>query len=306
MTQKLTLNNFIIKSQMIHGNIYDYSEVKYINSRSNVIIKCIIHGSFSQIPNAHIRGSKCPKCSKKASLTLEEFVALANIKHNNKYDYKFVIFINNNTKVKINCLEHGTFTQTPYEHLKGHKCSKCAGVGKLTTEEFINLAQQKHSFKYDYLNTNYTGSKYKVLITCKNHGDFLQTPNRHLQGDGCSKCSNIISKPETDWLNYLGVAKEYRQPKNFKINGLKIKPDAYNPLTNTIYEFYGDFYHGNPRKFDSFKVNPLTKKTYGELYLNTLKKEYIISKAGYKLITIWELDWNNIKSNLIWRSKWVE
>lgn len=233
------------------------------------------------------------------TIKLIQFIEKAKLIHKNKYDYSDVVYINCDVKINIKCFSHGSFTQTPYEHLKGHRCSKCAGVGKLTTQEFINLAQQKHSFEYSYLKTKYMSRKSKVLITCKDHGDFLQTPNRHLQGDGCSKCSNIISKPETEWLNYLKIDNKYRQPKHFKINDTKIKPDAYDPSTNTIYEFYGYFYHGNPKKFDQKKINPLTKKNYGELYKNTINKECMINAAGYNLVTMWELDWNSFKDKFV-------
>jgi hypothetical protein len=228
-----------------------------------------------------------------------KFIEKSNLIHQNKFDYSNVDYINCDVKVKIICPQHGIFLQTPYEHLKGHKCAKCVGVGKLTTQEFIDSAKQKHLCKYSYLKTNYISSKSKVIIICKYHGEFLQSPNRHLQGDGCPKCSNIISKPESEWLDYLKIASEYRQPKHFKINGLKIKPDAYDPLTNTIYEFYGDFYHGNPKKFDQTKDNPLTKKKYGDLYSNTMKKEQMIISAGYNLVTIWESDWKNLKDKFV-------
>jgi hypothetical protein len=52
----------------------------------------------------------------------------------------------------------------------------------------------------------------------------------------------------------------------------------------------GDFYHGNPNIYKSNEYNPLLKKTYGELYNNTIKRNNLITKLGYNLITIWESD----------------
>jgi len=222
------------------------------------------------------------------------FIEKAKLIHSNFYEYNDVVYINCDIKVDIMCPLHGLFSQTPFEHLKGHKCAKCAGVKKLTEEVFINKANLKHSNKFDYSKVKYTNNKTKVIIVCKKHGEFLQTPNRHLDGDGCSKCSSIISKPETKWLDYLSVDYEYRQPKGFKIKGIKFKPDAYDPNTNTIYEFYGDFWHGNPNKFCLEDINPLSKKSFKELYLNTLNKEKVLRKNGYALISIWESDWKNM------------
>lgn len=53
----------------------------------------------------------------------------------------------------------------------------------LTTAEFISRAKQVHGDKYDYSNTVYVLSKYKITIICKKHGQFKQRPDAHLVGD---------------------------------------------------------------------------------------------------------------------------
>jgi len=60
----------------------------------------------------------------------------------------------------------------------------------LTQEEFLDKCQKVHGDKYDYSKTKYVKSKEKITITCKKHGDFLQTPNDHLDGKGCKKCAD--------------------------------------------------------------------------------------------------------------------
>lgn len=55
----------------VHGQLYDYSQVSYINDRTNVDIKCSIHGIFQQSPDNHFRGRQgCPKCKGKNHDTL--------------------------------------------------------------------------------------------------------------------------------------------------------------------------------------------------------------------------------------------
>ena len=51
---------------LLIGNRYDYSLVKYINSKVKVKIICKEkdHGIFEQTPNDHKRNKNCPKCSK--------------------------------------------------------------------------------------------------------------------------------------------------------------------------------------------------------------------------------------------------
>ena len=62
---------------------------------------------------------------------------------------------------------------------------------KLTTEEFIDKAITVHGDKYDYSLVNYIVSKNKITIICKEHGEFLQRPNDHLNGSGCHKCAGF-------------------------------------------------------------------------------------------------------------------
>lgn len=51
------------------------------------------------------------------------FIKKANTKHNFKYSYEFVNYVNSHTKVTIICPIHGNFTQTPGSHLVGR--SEC-------------------------------------------------------------------------------------------------------------------------------------------------------------------------------------
>ena len=64
---------------------------------------------------------------------------------------------------------------------------------KLTNEEFISKANQKHNGKYNYSKTIYKNKRTNVIITCPIHGDFEQNPEVHLRGSGCPKCGKSIS-----------------------------------------------------------------------------------------------------------------
>lgn len=67
----------------------------------------------------------------------------------------------------------------------------------MNTEEFIQKAIEKHGNKYDYSKTNYILSRQKVIIICPIHGEFLQTPNDHLNVCGCPECGKISKKKYT-------------------------------------------------------------------------------------------------------------
>lgn len=53
---------FIEESKKIHGDIYDYSKVFYVNNWTSVEIKCQKHGYFKQRPNDHLMGHGCNIC----------------------------------------------------------------------------------------------------------------------------------------------------------------------------------------------------------------------------------------------------
>jgi hypothetical protein len=188
-----THNEWILKAIEIYGDRYDYSKVDYKNSSSKVIIICKIHGEFLQIPSSHLQGHDCQKCAYIVNgLNLrksqDEFIKQSIKLHDNKFGYDKVIYKTTDTNVIIICKIHGEFTQTPHSHLNGAGCSKCAGTYSYTTEEWVEIANKKHNSVYDYSKVKYIGNKTNVIIICKTHEEFLQTPNNHLRGAGCSKC----------------------------------------------------------------------------------------------------------------------
>lgn len=210
MPKLLTLNIFIERSILKHGNTYDYSECKYVNIHTKVDIKCKKHGIFPQTPNKHIRGRGCPKCrAEKLSIMFrsntEKFIEKAKLVHGDYYDYSNVEYINSGANVIITCPVHGDFEQIPSNHLRGAGCIDCGfekTKNSLTsnTEEFIEKAKLLHDDYYDYSNVMYINSKERIIITCPDHGDFEQIPNNHLQGAGCLKC---INKTESQLLSIL-------------------------------------------------------------------------------------------------------
>ena len=59
---------------------------------------------------------------------------------------------------------------------------------RLTTQEFIEKAKSIHGNEYDYSKSIYTTAKDKLIIICPIHGEFEQSPDGHLHGQGCPKC----------------------------------------------------------------------------------------------------------------------
>ena len=61
--QRKPVEQFIEEATKVHGGLYEYHKVEYINGRTKVCIVCPIHGDFWQKPTDHLKGHGCPYCS---------------------------------------------------------------------------------------------------------------------------------------------------------------------------------------------------------------------------------------------------
>ena len=120
----------------------------------------------------------------------DEFIREARLIHHNRYDYSKVEYASNKTKVCIICPEHGEFWQAPSDHLNGKGCPQCAGNVRHDKDTFVEKAKHIHNDRYDYSKVEYVNAHTKVCIICPEHGEFWQTPNNHLNGNGCPLCKN--------------------------------------------------------------------------------------------------------------------
>jgi len=288
----ITTDEFIKKSNIIHNNKYDYSISVYTKTNNTLKINCPHHGMFIKLARKHLAGQGCQKCSDR-QLTTKKFIKKAIKIHGNKYNYSLVNYKSSIKNVIIICNIHGQFEQKCANHLIGKGCKVCGHTKttnsqKSNTQEFIKKAQKIHNNQYDYSLVEYKKARDKIKIICNKHNlIFEQTPSNHLSGNKCQICSHTCSNLENLWLNILNIPNEYRQFK-LKINGRLLKCDGYDPLTKTIYEFYGDFWHGNPLFYNSKDINCVSKKKFGDSYQELLNKEKFIFDNGYKLISIWE------------------
>lgn len=288
---KVSVENFIERSNIIHNNRYEYTKSIYVNNKTNVKIICKEHGEFNQLPINHYSGSGCPHCYLVSmSGNNKKFIENSTKIHKNRYCYDKVIYTKNTNNVIIICKKHGEFKQLPKIHINGKGCPKCGGCVKLTNNIFVERSIEMHKNLYDYSLVNYTNLKTKVIIICKKHGEFKQFAWDHIKGSGCPKCSNKYGILENKWLDIYNINDKYRQ---YKID--KYIVDGYSPDTNTIYEFNGDYWHGNPKKYNNNDLNINIGKTFGELYKKTLERENCLKELGYRLVSIWESDF--LKNN---------
>ena len=306
---------------------FDFSTSLFINMTTPIDIICPRKHIFTIPPNQHLRDGSKGGCIKCANITTgesntysqEKWVDLAKSKHNDLYLYDKVVYVNSQTEVIIGCKKHGDFQILPVVHLTGGGCTKCgierSRESKLLTEKDFNdkieHCKKVHNNKYKY-NGIYRDDGYlRIEMICDKHGIFNQRLEHHIKGHGCYKCVVNYSKQQIEWLQYRQIRDgfiqhacnigEYQIPETF------MHADGFREETNTIYEYQGDFWHGNPKIFRQTDVNPKTNTTYGILFERTKNKIKMLLSKGYNVIEVWESEWDRGKKAIVniqnlWRS----
>lgn len=96
---------------------------------------------------------------------------------------------------------------------------------RLTQEECLKRFKEVHGDKYDYSKVVFNNVDEKVCIICKEHGEFWQTPYKHInRKQGCPHCGHIkTSKSKVlsneKILNNLKIRKDYEILKIYRENG---------------------------------------------------------------------------------------
>jgi len=144
--------------------------------------------------------------------------------HADRYCYDFVKYINDKTKVKILCLTHGLFEQTPSNHLRGQGCPKCG-------EESARLKWAENGFNRTqwiaYCNDNNKQAKL-YIIECFNDkerfikiGITTRTMEARFWKSNMPYKYNIISllenKPEVVYDKEKGLHRRFKQYKYIPI-----------------------------------------------------------------------------------------
>jgi len=164
----------------VYGDLYDYSNfTEYTNNRTKIPVICRRHGEFYVTPNNHLRGRGCPRCADEKTgdrcrLSSEDVINRIKEVHGDRYlipdDFKY---INNSTKVKLICQEHGEFYQVPSFLWRGVGCPKCNN-SKLETEISTTLSLNdivyEEQKRFDWLGNyelDFYLPEYNIAIECQ-------------------------------------------------------------------------------------------------------------------------------------------
>lgn len=298
MGLNFTTDIFIKRAKEIHGERYDYSLVDYVNAKTKIKIICPAHGIFEQIPYNHLSGKGCMECGhiengRNRSITFDKFLEKARDVHGDKYDYSKSKVENYKIKIEIICKIHGSFFQTPNNHLSGKGCKECGMMSTLnhiyencssSTEDFIQKSKELHSDTYDYSKVEYVNNHTQVKIICMEHGEFLQLPHNHLVGKGCKECGiqkaghyTGTSKLEEDFVSFVRsfYSGEIITSVRDKIPPMEL--DIFLPEFNFGIEINGSYWHSEKFKDKNYHLH----------------KYNLCKSKGIRLISIWE--WEYLK-----------
>ena len=274
---KLSTEEIIRRGTELYGDRYSYDKVDSLNrdKKGRVCFTCNICGKdFWERPTLFLKSnrrkkSNCPNCIKdsvKNRLKFKEerhlnytnsyvhdtesFIKRLNEKFPNFYDTSKTIYVNNTTNLIL--FHDGNKIVTTPASVLGNK--KPILQNKVhDTDSFITKARIVHNDKYKYFHTNFKSAKEKVLITCPIHGDFLQAPNNHLNGQGCPYCKN--SKLENEIKTILTEYKiDFVEKQHFKWLG-KQHLDFYLPKYKIAIECQGEQHFKDVVIYDSKKNN---------------------------------------------------
>lgn len=275
-------------------------------------------GVFEQTIANHVhKGSGCGECNKEVikqganKKPKQYFIDKALSVHQGYYDYSLWEDVQNTSidTVTIICPIHGKFQQTPASHIdKQAGCPQCKHRHRPvhhSQQHIINSITllKDYNWVYDqYIIQEKTATQIATELNISSDA----TVGRYIKKLGFNTRTNCkFSSLSIQWINSIMVKDNINiqhatNGGEYLIPGTKYKVDGYCQSTNTVYEFHGDYWHGNPQVYPSNYVNKVNYKTMSELYERTIQKEQTIRELGYNLVVVWESEYKkSIQEDII-------
>jgi hypothetical protein len=130
------------------------------------------------------------------------------------------------------------------------------------------------------------------------------------------KSKIISSRKEKMWLKHLNIpgmqfqaqvpmvpmTDEDNERKYLNVDGFVPASNPTPEMKGTVYEFYGDFYHGNPETQNNpaavWRALKVLKMTPQNLYQATIYREEWLKYSGYEVVSIWESKWDELTKKM--------
>lgn len=199
---KITIDEFISRSNIKHNFKYKYLKVNLINTKIKVEIICPRHDIFLQEPGKHLNGNGCPKCKHdKIKVSKIEFLNRVTLLHPN-LSFVHSDYINTLTKVLVACPLHGDFYIKPSKLFVGQGCSKCSR--RSSKDDILEKISPFNINNYDLSNVGNLSYFEPFTLMCLKHGEFSLVPNNIIGNKlmNCPRCSREkLSLTQEDFIS---------------------------------------------------------------------------------------------------------
>ena len=227
---------------------------------------------------------KCPKCNKEIKTTSKDkVIACRNY-------FNAIKGINNCVK----CMSESFIGDGNHFFGKNHTKESLDKMSKSKTGQYTGDKNHMKQEKYRQMSRDIMRSNWDKGILDRK---VISEQMKQTQRSGKIK-SGIVSKREKE------IVKEIKQLGYNPIHSYRVDSkicDVYIPSLNLIIEYFGDYWHCNPKKYESDFFNKKKSKFAWELWDYDKKKIDLIKSYGYNLEVVWEgdLKLNNKLINII-------
>jgi len=157
---------------------------EYINACTKLKWRCE-KGHVWEAKPTNIRGGRwCPRCTRVES-ALKRLQEIAKSKGGRCLSTDYVDV---QTKLKWRCKKGHVWESRPTNIIKGHWCTQCAGLKKLTIEEMRGLAESRGG---KCLSSEYVNAHTKLKWQCKEGHVWEARPYDIKQGRWCPRCARV-------------------------------------------------------------------------------------------------------------------
>ena len=216
---------------------------------------------------------KCPNCGKDIKTTSKDKV-IACRNHFNKLEGTSLC---KPCSLKLQVGEGNPFFG------KKHTKESLKKMSKSKTGQYTGDQNHMKQEKYRQMSRNIMRSNWDNGILDRK---VISEQMKQTQRSGKIK-SGIVSKREKE------IVKEIKQLGYNPIHSYRVDSkicDVYIPSLNLIIEYFGDYWHCNPKKYESDFFNKKKGKFAWELWDYDKKKIDLIKSYGYNLEVVWEGD----------------
>jgi len=205
-----------------------------------------------------------------------------------------------NRKIWLKCENGHSFRRKVNKINEKTTCLKCSGaIPTKTNNLYVNFPDlmKEWDYKKNKIDprTCSNGKKLKVWWKCKNGHSWKTSIYKRTYGSGCPACvkNRTFSKKGNLWLDENSIKIREKQINTYKVDGFK---------DNIVYEYLGNYWHGNPKYHNPKDKHPSIKCNFGLILIQTIQRLNQISQY-FPIIYRWEDENTDKTYKIIKKSK---